>query len=348
MNFTVRQITMREYVNSAWVACVFRTLLSLGINASELFARFQLKEEDLSCPTAVMDAERLRLLCKEVEKTHPDFGLLVGLHLHPMSFNSLSLEVLSQSNLLKALQAYGDNFHRICNLGEVVIEQTADYVEIGLVPNQDFDSISAALVDANLSTIVTLSRFVTASPIKPIQVVHYNKVMFPRYEEFFAAPVIADGFRIALRYSVEEATKPLYSYIEGQGEELRRFISDSSPVALGQKVKLIIAKGLGQKKVTLEYVAAQLYMSPRSLQRKLSEEDLLFQDLLENVRRHRARVLFTNPDIPLIKVSSQLGFQSQNGLSRFTRAWMDMSPRELRRKWTPARGQQVDVMEAMS
>ncbi|MFP8967243.1 AraC family transcriptional regulator ligand-binding domain-containing protein [Pokkaliibacter sp. CJK22405] len=329
---------MREYVNSAWVACVYRTLVSLGLNAGELFARFGLKEEDLSHPTAVMDAEKLRMMCKEVEKTHPDFGLNVGLHLHPMSFNSLSLEVLAQNSLRKALQSYSDNYHRICNLGEVVIEERNGKVEVSLVPNQDFENISIGLVDANLSTLLTLSRFVTASPIKPVELVHYNTAMKSRYEAFFDATMVSEGYKIALRFDAAEANKPLYSYIEGQGEELRRFISDSSPVSLGQKVKLIIAKGLGQKKVTLEYVAAQLFMSPRSLQRKLSEEELLFQDLLENVRRHRARVLFTNPDIPLIKVSSQLGFQSQNGLSRFTRAWMDMSPRELRRKWTPGRG----------
>lgn len=329
---------MREYINAAWVACAFRTLQSLGLDAEAMFKRFNLSLDDLSHSTALMDAEKVRSLFKELERDYPDFGLQVGLHLHPMSFNSLSLEMMSQPNLHKALQAYADSYHRISNVGMVQLEMKDKELEVSLVPALNYDDVVTSILDAGMATLLTLCRFIQAAPVKPVRVIHpLAEQRGERYQQFYNAPIVSEGFKYAFCLRKEDVQKPLQAMFDGQGEELKRFLSDSTPVALGQKVKLIIAKSLGQKKVTLEYVASQLYMSPRSLQRKLSEEDLLFQDVLENVRRHRARVLFSNPDIPLIKVSSQLGFQSQNGLSRFTRAWMEMSPRELRRKWTPQR-----------
>lgn len=70
--------------------------------------------------------------------------------------------------------------------------------------------------------------------------------------------------------------------------------------------------------ISLEQMAANFNISPRSLQRKLREEGVKYQDIADAVRKSLAMHYMASGNYPLKEVSYMLGY---NELSAFTRAF---------------------------
>ena len=75
-----------------------------------------------------------------------------------------------------------------------------------------------------------------------------------------------------------------------------------------------------------EAIAARLHMSKRTLQRRLEEGGVSFQQLLERVRAEKARELMGNDRLTLADVAFQLGFSDVSSFSRSFRRWTGVSP----------------------
>jgi AraC-like DNA-binding protein len=82
---------------------------------------------------------------------------------------------------------------------------------------------------------------------------------------------------------------------------------------------------------TLSGLARRLSMSPRSLQRRLTEHGASFGDLLEDVRRELAPRYLDDPSLGLSEVAFRLGYASPQSFHRAFRAWAGESPGRYRR-----------------
>ncbi len=71
-------------------------------------------------------------------------------------------------------------------------------------------------------------------------------------------------------------------------------------------------------------------MSPRSLQRRLAENDLSYSHLVEKVRFEMAVDLLQDADIKLIEISAELGYTDPANFTRAFKRWAGVSPREFR------------------
>jgi AraC-like DNA-binding protein len=72
-------------------------------------------------------------------------------------------------------------------------------------------------------------------------------------------------------------------------------------------------------------------MHPRTLQRRLAEENTTFLDLVDDVRRNAARQYLTMTDLSMTQVAGLLGLSEQSALTRCTRRWWGATPRQVRR-----------------
>jgi AraC-like DNA-binding protein len=77
-------------------------------------------------------------------------------------------------------------------------------------------------------------------------------------------------------------------------------------------------------------VATAMYMHPRTLQRRLREEDTTFEETKDQVRRDLAQRYLSHPDLPLAQVSALLDYSEQSALGRSCRRWFDTTPRSYR------------------
>jgi AraC-like DNA-binding protein len=96
------------------------------------------------------------------------------------------------------------------------------------------------------------------------------------------------------------------------------------------QVRRAITLLLPSGRATIEQVAAQLGMSPRSLQRRLDDEGHQFAGLLAEVRRELATAYLANSAHPVTKVAGLLGYASPSSFTRWFAGTFGVSPQAWR------------------
>lgn len=111
------------------------------------------------------------------------------------------------------------------------------------------------------------------------------------------------------------------------------FLPSGTPVA--ERVADLARRLLPTAHCTIEVVADQLAMHPRTLQRRLSEEGVQFHDVIDTERRNLAARYLADPRFGLGQVAGLLGYAEQSSLNRSCRRWFGSTPRAYRRSQLP-------------
>lgn len=101
-------------------------------------------------------------------------------------------------------------------------------------------------------------------------------------------------------------------------------------VGVIDRVRRLLATALGEGEVTLGHVAQKLKMSERSLQRRLSDEGVTFDALLDEVRRDLALRYLADPKIAVAEVAYLLGYSEPSPFHRAFKRWTGKTPAEAR------------------
>ena len=113
------------------------------------------------------------------------------------------------------------------------------------------------------------------------------------------------------------------------GNEMRRF-----PLDIGRQVEVLVDRQLAAGGASIKLIAAQMGQHPRTLERRLRAQDLVFRDIVDRVRRTRASQYLSQSVIPLSQVAASLGYSSQTSLNRACLRWFGQTPNALRRQGT--------------
>jgi AraC-like DNA-binding protein len=99
---------------------------------------------------------------------------------------------------------------------------------------------------------------------------------------------------------------------------------------IASRVGALIGGGSRGSFRSLERVAAELHMSPRTLKRQLASEGLSFSALVEKERRERAMILLGSSALSLKTVAERLGYSNVANFARAFQRWTGVSPGEHR------------------
>ena len=94
-----------------------------------------------------------------------------------------------------------------------------------------------------------------------------------------------------------------------------------------------LANHLGDRMVSLEWLAAQLKLTPRHLQRVFSANGTSFSDELRQARLRRARAMLEDPrhgNRTISAIALECGFPEATVLNRLFRQEYGMTPSEVR------------------
>jgi len=100
-------------------------------------------------------------------------------------------------------------------------------------------------------------------------------------------------------------------------------------------IRLHLVENLAGKVPTLTEEAERLGMSPRTLQRRLTETGTSMQSLLDECRRELAERLLLETSLSLSAITYKLGFSAPAAFTRSAVRWFDMTPSAYRKTHRP-------------
>jgi AraC-like DNA-binding protein len=125
-----------------------------------------------------------------------------------------------------------------------------------------------------------------------------------------------------------EADLTLGSLLERQAEELLAKSPQDEKTFVSQIRPLITENLSGGEQIRMETICRKLGSSKRTLQRKLMEEGITYQKLLEETQFEMSKSYLRKPEITICEISDLLGFSEPSAFHRAFRRWTGLTPKE--------------------
>ena len=264
------------------------------------------------------------------------------------SFEFLCRAVLSAPTLGLALERIARYLHVVLDDLAVEIERSGRAAIIVISEEQALPVGPAGRVFAYewlLRMIHGLAAWLVAHPLPldevsfpyppPLHVADYELVFAPRHT--FDAP------RLEARFPAEWLALP----VRRDEAALKAFLVDAPASittlyrrdrALAQRVREHLRAALPEH-LTLPAMARRLFLSPRTLHRRLEDEDTSFRAVKDSLRRDLATEWLAKTQRPLGRIGADLGFADAAAFYRAFTAWTGSGPREFRKRHGHARMQ---------
>lgn len=282
----------------------------------------------------------LLMTLRELENRsgNPDIGLLLGEKLDPSCFGVLGYLVMTCDNIKAALPLIHKYQQLVIDCGTTMVTHDLNTATLAWSPTSKelqyrplIDLIFAAIRQFSFWSAGILQPVSHASfqYAQPADVTVHKRIFGDNLT--FNAPINSlehptDWLHIPLK----TANPTLYPMVLMQCEQLMKLLQqDRSHVG---NVKQLLMDMLPQGQGNLERVAEQLHMSPRTLQRHLSQQNLNFQDLLRDARMELARFYLLHSQLALSTVAEKLGYTDVSSFSHAVKTHTGKTPRDWRKQ----------------
>ncbi|WP_320838597.1 AraC family transcriptional regulator [Zhongshania sp.] len=263
------------------------------------------------------------------------FASKAGLHAGENTTSLLAFMLLSAPTLERAI---GD----ICNYSSLLVsgitvgmaKGSKNEVVFRFKENDDFGGRSTFIFFVMSAWLAILKRDV--ENVKVVELSAPENIntgkgigLLLRAEKF----TTSDTFSLRIKFT-DLKNKP--SYADPEMHEELTLKADVAIVRLRcdnrfvEKVKRGISETLQSGPLTLGQVAKKLNVSERTLQRRLKEKNVRFNDVLDLTRQQSAKEYLLNTSVPLVDVASQLGFANSASFNRAFKRWFSETPNRFR------------------
>ncbi|NUU76860.1 AraC family transcriptional regulator [Paenibacillus xylanilyticus] len=239
---------------------------------------------------------------------------------------------------------YRDALHRMarykqmCPPESLRITEEKEHCTIELEWKNTSQSGPPVLVGITLVFLLELGRRGTGQPLNAKQV-EFSHAMgdLKTLEEYFGCNIRIGAPSNRLILHQRDVDRPFITYNEELLEILTPVLDRSldeqqrSP-SMTDAVVWILKRSLTRGRPDIHIVAKELGVSHRTLQRRLTEENTSFKQLLTLARHEQAREYLSDPSLDIKEVAFLVGYEDQNSFYRAFRGWEGETPSNWRLK----------------
>lgn len=217
----------------------------------------------------------------------------------------------------------------------IAVMDDGDDLGIKLDPESIAPHLRQFLLERDMATAINLVRELSLSgiAITRLEFVGQPNVAPDYLQKQFGVTPVFNGKRNCITVNRADAELPFSNY----DPDLVRFLEDQCRIrmqrietaGLDGKVRQRLLSDMGLA-TTLNEMACELALSPRSLRRKLEQEGTSFREIVEDERKQLAIQLLKNTSMKLDELAAHLGYMDAGGFARAFRRWMNCSPSDYR------------------
>ncbi|HEY5753423.1 MAG TPA: AraC family transcriptional regulator [Chthoniobacterales bacterium] len=199
----------------------------------------------------------------------------------------------------------------------------------------------SVLIDLCLSWILAIGRRGTGTAMTPLRLEltrpPANRELL---ETHFACRTRFKASRNALIFRVRDLDRPFVTHnadlLSLIAPQLEAELNDrQSQQTVTDQVKTVLKRLLAGHRPSIQDVARQLNLSSRTLQRRLTDCGVSFQQLLEEARRELARHYLSQSSLELNETAYLLGYEDANSFFRAFHLWEGTTPGQWRSSQRP-------------
>lgn len=317
----------------------------LGLNTDEILAAAQVDRTLLKDPDGRMsNAQASALWRKAFELSNdPDLALHAVENLPPGAYRVLEFLTRNAPTVGDALLKVSKYFPLINSAVRLPIGLGPRSVTFGVEAPSNPALITRPYAEYTLAAIYLRTRRAADDTYDLIRVEfsHPKPERIDEHERIFGCPVKfgAEACRLVIAREVWDSKRrggdpELFEVLDAHAALLLGRLPDDASCA--GRVREAIASELRGGDPRLGSIARRLAMSPRTLQRRLSDEGVVFNDALDEMRWTAARSYLSQRDIAATEVAYLLGFSSQSSFHRAFKRWSGRTPAQFRREGRPA------------
>jgi AraC-like DNA-binding protein len=312
----------------------WRTLLKdLGVRPADVMRRAGLPEDLLTRPQVGLSTADYFSFWRSLEAAvgDPLFPLRLVDAITPEIFSPPIFAALCSPNLRLAAQRLSHYKRLVAPMAlDVAVDKRGT---LSLSPRWLDARVAPplAVLASELAFFVRLVQLATREPIHAVQVTMPTMPdPLPAYERYFGTP-IRKGEAPSISFSASDAELPFLTANESIWQvfepDLRRRLTELDETASTRaRVRDLLLESLPSGQASIDLMAGRLAMSKRTLQRRLGEDGVTFQSLVNQTREELARHYLTQTTLSIGEISFLLGFEDPNSFFRAFHEWTGNTP----------------------
>ncbi len=326
-------------VIASWAVAVAEALDERDINSREIFASAGIDIATSRDPAMRYPADQMTRVYQLSEEVtgDPAFGLSIAEHVHPTSLNALGYSLFASRDLESFCHRIVRYFGLVSTNAVTEVESDAREFRLSMLPAIGLTCYAPQ--DAWLATLLRFSRFIYRPTFNPLRVSLRRPEParnLGRFSAWFGAPIEFGSSRNTLAFDIRDMTVRLpaaNAELARQNDEV--VMSLLRQIGRGDIIARVRASLIGlmpSGECSKHNVAAQLNMSERTLQNRLTSRGTSYSMLLSETRRELAEQYMHQRLHSVSEVAFLLGFSEISSFSRAFRAWTGESPSRYRER----------------
>jgi AraC-like DNA-binding protein len=313
---------------------------ALGLNTDELLAAAELTRAEVSDPDARIPVDKMSALWREAyaRAGDPDLALHAAEALPFGAYTVIDFMARTAATIGTAFERISRYFPLINSVVELPIEIAGDHVRVDMVDKRGGNKLPRSYAEYVLAAVVLRTRIAVGVelPLIRVELAYEAPADHREHVRIFGCPVQFATERTGFVLSREVWDTPLQRGDSGLAAILERhaqmLLAELPKVSDDiEQVRAMIREQLEGGDPSLDSVARKLGMSRRSLQRRLTAENVTYAQVLDDVRSTMARAYLGQRDLSIAEIAYLLGFSEQSSFTRAFRRWTAVSPAEFRR-----------------
>lgn len=312
----------------------------MGIDTSALLAAVGIDRAVIDDPDGHLPTSQVRALWRRAYEASgdPDLALHAAEGLRFGAYRVIDYLAGSAPTIGGAVTQVSRYFPIINSAVRLPLTETPTEVAVGVVSPGDPAHLTRPYVEYTYAAVFLRVRDATrvSFPLEAVDFTFPAPASITEHERVFACPVRFGAPENAMRFSRATWETPngrhdpdLFSVLSEHARILGEKVPTEPPAV--REVREAILEQLKDGSLSLEGVARQLAMSPRTLQRRLQEHGLSYADLLDRTRENAAKTYLSDRQLSVAEVAYLLGFAEQSSFNHAFKRWTGKAPTEYRK-----------------
>ncbi|TNE75789.1 MAG: AraC family transcriptional regulator [Gammaproteobacteria bacterium] len=313
-------------------------LNTIGVDERDLLLRVGLDPLRLnSTDLRVSQSQASEFVTRAIiESGEPGLGIMLARELKLPLHGALGTAVMSSRTLGEALDLMGRYLTLRAPHLKVSRRDAGQNAWFRVTCDMDLGPLQGFIMDAMLFGCVTMGTQLTGSTVPGSRVLRRGPepTYFHRFRQMIPVPVeygaTEDALLIplaALDMQIRFSDDQLAASSRAKCEEALKELTEDAGFACRVRRVIETSHPFPPK---LARVAGTLFVSERTLKRRLQEEGASFQNLVDQVRLERAGELLKNTGMNLSQIADALGYADAANFTRAFKRWTGQSPSQYR------------------